>query len=61
MNFKLEQLKAQTNRIIIRIKTLPQTIKALPTIIRTMPEEKLIAYGCIVLGLIFILLAIILW
>lgn len=29
--------------------------------IRSLPEEKLIAYGCITFGLILILLAILFW
>jgi flagellar biosynthesis/type III secretory pathway M-ring protein FliF/YscJ len=49
-----DQLKEQTSNIIIKIKTLPTTIK-------NMPQEYLIAYGLITLGLIFILVALILW
>jgi hypothetical protein len=49
-----EQLKAQTNSIIIKIKTLPKTIKA-------MPQDWLIAYGLVILGVIFIIIALILW
>ena len=54
MRINLDQLKAQANNIVIKIRALPTTVK-------TLPEEKLIAYGCIVFGLIFILLAIITW
>ena len=42
-----KKIKIQVNQIIVKI--------------RAMPENKLIAYGSIILGLFFILLAIILW
>lgn len=43
----IEKLKFQINQIIDKIKA--------------MPEEKLIAYGAIILGLILILIAILIW
>ena len=54
MQINLDQLKQQFGSFVIKIRNLPTTVK-------TLPEEKLIAYGCIVLGIIFILLAIITW
>ena len=42
------------NNIMIKIKTLPQTIKQ-------MPEDKLIAWGAIVLGFILVIIAVVLW
>lgn len=50
----VKQIKTQANKVVIKIKTLPATVKKLST-------ERQIAYGSIVLGVFFILLAIILW
>jgi len=47
MNQQIQKIKIKTNQIIFKIKSLP--------------KEQLTAYGAMVLGLIFILLAIILW
>ena len=49
-----EQIKTQANKIVIKIRTLPATVK-------TMPQDSLIAYGIVLLGCLFILLAVILW
>ena len=43
----VEQVKLQTNQLIEKIKSLPQ--------------EKQIAYGSIALGIFFILIALIIW
>lgn len=43
----LDNLKLQFNQVIAKV--------------RAMPQNRLIAYSCIILGIIFILLAIILW
>lgn len=68
----MADLKAQINQINTKInawlkdfpnklKTLPDKLKNLPNTLKAMPQEQLIAIGAIVLGVIFIILAILLW